>query len=133
MPPVHRRKEGFWSRLHDVEKVVSLKDVSDNLKNYAIAGGAYALGVKLTRQTDGFTFIAGYVLCAVGVLFLVATFCQSWVLAQKQSQEMVPFTVNDRIRNGWKPALKLWLYLLVPISLALVAATSAIWWARSAT
>lgn len=130
--PIHLRTVGFWSRLHEVNRPLALKEVADNFKNYGIAAAFYAGGVKLVAIASGFTAAIGWLIAAVGCFFFVVTLAQSWVLAQKQAQEVVPFTVNDRIRNGWRPALKVSIYLLIPCSLGLVGVTAALWFAKNA-
>jgi hypothetical protein len=132
MPAIHERDEGFWPRLHERGHPVKLKDVSDNLKNYGISAGAYAIGVKLAVAAGLARQVSGYALLLIAVLFFVATLCQSWVLAAKQSQKTVPFTTSDRIRNGVKPALKVWFYLLVPLVLGFIAINIAFWFTQHA-
>ncbi|WP_156392046.1 MULTISPECIES: hypothetical protein [unclassified Roseateles] len=122
------RTGGFWPRLHDVGKPVTLKDAADNLKNYGIAAASYAAGVTLLSKA-GMTAFAGGLLTAIACAFFVITLAQSWVIAQKQAQAFVPFTVNDRIRNGLKSAAKVLFYVLVPTTLAFITITSAIWFA----
>ena len=130
--PIHLRKRGFWPRLHEVGKPLTLKEAADNLKNYAVAAAAYAGGVKIIDKSTGYAVAGGYALAVIAVVFFAVTFCQSWVLAQKQAQDVIPFTTSDRIRNGIKPALKLWLYLSIPLLLAFIAISTGIWFARNA-
>ena len=132
MPPIHEQQGGFWSRLHEPDKPVMLKDIADNLKNYGIAAAIYAFGVKVALEATGLVGLLGYVLGGLAALFFAATVCQSWALAQKQAQESLPFTNQDRIRHGPKPAFKLWLYIAIPFCLGSLTLTLAVWYARQA-
>lgn len=129
--PIHLRTAGFWSRLHEVDKPLSLKDVADNLKNYAIAAASYAGGVKLATLASGFTGLVGIALAGIACLFFITTLAQSWILTQKQAQDLVPFTTHDHIRYGLKSKAKIWLYALIPISFASAGLAAAIWFTKA--
>lgn len=127
---IHQKENGFWSRLHEVNKPLTMKEVSDNLKNYAIAGTLYAGGVTIINKGTGAALVGAYSLTVIAVVFFAITLCQSWVLAQKLAYETTGFNHHDLFKNGLRANLKFFLLISIPLILGFIVISTGLWYAR---
>lgn len=125
MPPIHQSKSAFWTFLHKPDEKLSLKEIVDNLKNYAVVAGIFIAGSKVAKQGENATALAGYFLWSVAIIVAVACFLQTWVLAQKGLYSLWNMPTHEQYLMSNKARLRFLLLLSIPVVLSYATVVSA--------
>ncbi len=131
---MHLHRTGWWPRLHEFDKPLSLKEVADNLKNYGIWAAMFALARRMFESPDVWDQIASGGIFLMTTVFGLAIFFQTVVLANKAMSDIAPFTAADYYQTGWKARLrgvaKLALYMTPALVAAFLAFRAGSWLAH---
>lgn len=131
LPPIQKRETPFWKFIHKPEDALTFKDVADNLKNYALVGGLYVIAYKMSGHHEFKLIVAGYILYIISFALGCVSFLQSLVFALKGIDQFWVMSVFNQFLMGRKARFRLWLILLVPLTLSYLSITIAMWFAAN--
>ncbi|TGN13317.1 hypothetical protein [Leptospira bandrabouensis] len=117
MTPIHKNKSKFWSFIRPSTENVTLKELIDNIKNYAVNTGLYLIGNNLYYQHEPAMVFSGIILKFIAICLALLIVLQTWEIMQRLSYTIWNMDTSEIYKGSTKSNIFIYSLLLIPLTL----------------
>ncbi|MDF3822287.1 hypothetical protein P3G55_20455 [Leptospira sp. 96542] len=117
MTPIHENKSKFWSFIRPSTENVTLKELIDNIKNYAVNTGLYLIANNLYYRHEPAMVFSGLILNLISICLSLLIVLQTWEIMQRLSYTVWKMDTSEIHKKSIKSNIFFYSLLLIPLTL----------------